>query len=102
MKKNIFLTTGILIVILFTSCKDKNTVTPARTDIHLDSNAQVGNHIVDKDGRTLYFFSNDVNGGLSNCTGGCLTTFPIFNADPVTTTFSDGLLATDFKTIILT
>src|SRR5450432_4943401 len=102
MRNIIFLTTGALIVILFASCKNDNKVILPRTDIHLDSNLQVGNHIVDKDGRTLYFFSNDVNGGLSNCTGGCLTTFPIFNADPVTTTFSDGLLATDFKTIILT
>jgi predicted lipoprotein with Yx(FWY)xxD motif len=103
MKNIVFLATGALSIILFASCKNDNTVIPpARTDIHLDSNAQVGNHIVDKDGRTLYFFSNDVNGGLSNCTGGCLTTFPIFNADPATTTFSNGLLASDFKIITLT
>jgi len=102
MKRNIFLTTGVFIVILFAACKDKNnTTTPARTDIHLDSNTVVGSHIVDKDGRTLYFFSNDVNGGLSNCTGGCLTTFPIFNADMTSTTFSGGLLASDFTTITL-
>jgi predicted lipoprotein with Yx(FWY)xxD motif len=103
MKTNIFLSTGVLIIILLASCKqDKVTPAPGRTDIHLDSNALVGSHIVDKDGRTLYFFSNDVNGGLSNCTGGCLTSFPIFNADSATTTFSDGLLATDFKIITLT
>jgi predicted lipoprotein with Yx(FWY)xxD motif len=104
MKKNIaFLAPVALILVLYTSCKKNNAVsTPPRTDIHLDSNAAVGTHIVDKDGRTLYFFSNDVNGGLSNCTGGCLTSFPMFNADSATTTFSDGLLASDFKTITLT
>lgn len=101
--KNIgFLAPGVLSLMLFASCKNDNTVLPpARTDIHLDSNAQVGTHIVDKDGRTLYFFSNDVNGGLSNCTGGCLTTFPIFKADAAAT-FGDGLLASDFNTITLT
>jgi predicted lipoprotein with Yx(FWY)xxD motif len=103
MKNFISLATGALSLILIASCKNDNTVVPPpRTDIHLDSNAQVGSHIVDKDGRTLYFFSNDVNGGLSNCTGGCLTTFPIFNADPAATTFSGGLLASDFNTITLT
>ena len=104
MKKNInFLATFALFLVLYTSCKKNSVVkTPPRTDIHLDSNAVVGTHIVDKDGRTLYFFSNDVNGGLSNCTGGCLTSFPIFNADSATTTFSNGLSAADFKTITLT
>ena len=58
MKTNIFLSTGVLIIILLASCKQDKVVTPApgRTDIHLDSNALVGSHIVDKDGRTLYFF----------------------------------------------
>src|ERR1700733_12358451 len=103
MKNNIFFVIAAWCLVILASCKNDNAVLPpARTNIHLDSNAQVGTHIVDKDGRTLYFFSNDVNGGLSNCTGGCLTTFPIFNADPATTTFSDGLLASDFTTITLT
>ena len=65
MKKNInFLATFALFLVLYTSCKKNSVVkTPPRTDIHLDSNAVAGTHIVDKDGRTLYFFSNDVNGG---------------------------------------
>jgi predicted lipoprotein with Yx(FWY)xxD motif len=99
MKTNIFLTTGALLVILLTSCKkDSNVTPPARTDIHLDSNAQVGAHLVDKDGRSLYFFSNDAN-GASNCTGGCLTNWPIFYPDSITTTFANELKASDFKTI---
>ncbi len=100
MKSNLmFLSVGI--IIFFTSCKhDKPT--PPRTDIHLDSaNATTGQHIVDKAGKTLYYFSNDVNGS-SNCTGGCLTTWPIFYADSATTTFSNGLAASDFTTITTT
>ena len=103
MKNNIYFLATVVALFLFTSCKKNTTAnTPPRTDIHLDSNAQVGTHIVDKDGKSLYFFSNDVNGGLANCTGGCLTSFPIFNADMATTTFGNGLLASDFKTITLT
>ena len=99
MKKNIFLSAlCALAAIQFTSCNKEEAPTPPRTDIHLDSNAQAGKHLVDKDGKTLYYFSNDVN-GLSNCTGGCLTNWPVFLADSVTTTYSDGLLASDFGRI---
>ncbi len=96
----IALTSAVLWTLFFVSCKNDTTVTtPPRTDIHLDSSsAAVGKHIVDKDGKTLYYFSNDVN-GTSNCTGGCLTNWPIFLADTVSGTFTDGLATADFKTI---
>lgn len=100
MKKNrIFLTTGVIIAML-TSCKHDAISPLPRTDIHLDSTAQLGKFLVDKDGKTLYYFSNDAN-GQSHCTGGCLTAWPIFYADSATTTFSSALSAADFKTIIL-
>jgi predicted lipoprotein with Yx(FWY)xxD motif len=102
MKKNsIFLTTIALIAILVPSCKNDSVPSQPRTDIHLDStNTLTGRHIVDKDGKTLYFFANDAN-GLSNCIGGCTTNWTAYLADPATTTFSDGLLSTDFATITL-
>ncbi len=100
MKKNNILAAIAVILLFVISCKKSNTsITPLQTNIHLDSNGQVGNHIVDKDGRSLYFFANDAN-GLSNCTGGCLATWPAFLADSATATYSDGLTASDFKTII--
>src|SRR6185312_13392448 len=98
MKNNIYFLATVVALFLFTSCKKNTTAnTAARTDIHLDSNALVGTHIVDKDGRSLYFFSNDAN-GQSNCKGGCLATWPIFLADSAAT-FATGLNASDFKTI---
>lgn len=97
MKMKIFLLTGASLVILLLSCNKNNNLTVAPMDIHLDSNAVVGTHIVDKDGRSLYFFSNDAN-GQSNCTGGCLANWPIFYADSAAT-FGNGLLASDFNTI---
>ncbi len=99
MKRNFFaLAAGIVTVCFLNSCKD-DVITPSRTDIHLDStSATIGKHLVDKDGKTLYYFANDVN-GASSCTGGCLTNWQVFNADSTTTTFTDGLLASDFKNI---
>src|SRR5512135_1807555 len=102
MKKNSLLALIAAILLIVVSCKKNNTVvTPPRTDIHLDSNGQVGSHIVDKDGRSLYFFSNDANGS-SNCTGGCLAIWSAFLADSANTTYSDGLAESDFKTITST
>lgn len=87
-------------ILLFSACKKDDTTPtpPARTDIHLDSSLQLGKYLVDKDGRTLYYFSNDVN-GLSNCTGGCLTNWKPFNADSASSTIGNGLSATDFSSI---
>ena len=97
--KNTFFSAAIACVIIgLTSCKDDDVPVLPRTDIHLDSNATLGKYLVDKDGKTLYYFSNDAN-GLSNCTGGCLTNWPIYLADSAKTTYSDGLLSSDFKTI---
>jgi predicted lipoprotein with Yx(FWY)xxD motif len=97
MKRNLVALTPVLfIVFFFSSCK-KNNNTPPRTDIHIDSSAVLGNHIVDKDGKSLYYFSNDVK-GVSNCTGSCLTDWPVFYADSISTTFSSDLQAADFKT----
>lgn len=97
MKKNILLATACaLVTVMIFSCKNDPIIPPV-TAIHLDSSAQLGAYLVDKDGKTLYYFSNDAN-GLSNCTGGCLTNWPIYYADSVTT-FSDGLQSTDFATI---
>ncbi len=98
--KSVFSWVAIIAVISTVSCKKNDTTpTPPRTDIHLDQNSTLGYHIVDKDGRTLYYFSDDVN-GQSSCAGGCLTTWPIFYADSGTTTFSADLSSADFKTIL--
>ena len=99
MKNNILLIASIILLVLIASCKKDNNVTPARTGIHLDSNAQVGTHIVDKDGRSLYFFSDDAN-GASNCTGGCLGIWqPYLTDSPMVV--GSGLQASDFGTITI-
>jgi predicted lipoprotein with Yx(FWY)xxD motif len=40
------------------------------------STTDLGTFLVDKDGKTLYYFSNDTAPGVSACTGDCLTNWP--------------------------
>jgi predicted lipoprotein with Yx(FWY)xxD motif len=56
-----------------------------------------GGYLVDSQGKTLYFFANDVPGSNTTCGGagtGCLTTWPAF--DVQSPTVGAGLTATDF------
>ena len=70
-------------------------MTPA-PDVKIVESASKGKIITDANGRTLYFFSRDVNGN-SLCTGGCLNNWPVFYAEnPVT---GDGLNPADFGSI---
>ena len=51
----------------------------------LAPDARVGSHLVDGSGRSLYYFGKDLpasgsNAAISNCTGGCLASWPIFHA----------------------
>jgi predicted lipoprotein with Yx(FWY)xxD motif len=82
------------------SCsKDSEDATPAAPDpaINLTSTS-LGNVMTDETGRTLYFFSNDYDStGASSCTGGCLTTWPVFYR--ATPKLGTGLAAADFGTI---
>jgi hypothetical protein len=56
--------------------------TPAfQVPIKVDPN--LGKYLVDKDGRTFYFFSNDSE-GKDNCMGQCKVYWPIFNVTNLT------------------
>lgn len=89
-----------LFLLVLSSCENDPPPPPPSTEIHLDSTAQLGRYIVDKDGKTLYFFSNDVN-GQSACSGQCTTNWPAFLAE-TDATFGAGLSSSDFTTITLT
>lgn len=67
--------------------------------VSLATNATLGSYLVDKDGRTLYFFSTDAN-GQSSCTGGCEALWPVFNVDNLTADkLGAGLTLSDFGSI---
>jgi predicted lipoprotein with Yx(FWY)xxD motif len=75
-------------------------VTPAPSGsptLQVATDARLGDHLVDGNGRSLYYFARDVPAGgsqeaISNCDAGCLAVWPIFNADPVA---AQGITATD-------
>jgi len=44
---------------------------------------KLGDVLANAKGRTLYWYSKDVRGKKSNCTGGCLTAWPAVTGTPV-------------------
>lgn len=45
----------------------------------------IGDVLANDKGQTLYWYGKDVKGKKSNCTGGCLTTWPAVTGKPVVT-----------------
>lgn len=94
---------GLLLVvtifsITFLGCK-KSSDNQIVYEITLSTSPTLGQYLVDKDGYTLYFFSNDYK-GLNTCPGGCAAIWPYFNAGELTqANLGTGLLLADFDTI---
>ncbi|MDQ3292081.1 MAG: hypothetical protein M3Q05_12415 [Bacteroidota bacterium] len=87
------------------SCDDDNednNVTPppgTTKQVKLQTSQTLGSYLVDKDGRTLYYFSNDAN-GQNNCPGGCEALWPYFNVENLTADMiGEGLEMADFGTV---
>jgi len=81
---------------------DSNDVTDAGSSsaaaVSLSTANNLGAHLVDKDGKTLYFYVKDIAAsGVSACTGTCLTTWPAADLKSPTVV-GDGLTASDFGT----
>ncbi len=92
MRKTILTLTFLMTALLFVSCEKESTPV---YDLKL-SDSTLGKIITDQNGKTLYFFSNDVAGG-SQCSGGCLTNWPVFFKE--NPTFGSELSSADFGTI---
>jgi predicted lipoprotein with Yx(FWY)xxD motif len=88
-----------LIFFICYSCKNDTTAPPPKT-IQLGTSAALGSYLTDKDGNTLYYFSNDFDGNV-NCAGGCLAVWPPFYAgdDFTQDKLITGLSFTDFATV---
>lgn len=66
---------------------------PAPSTLRVAPDARLGDHLVDGNGRSLYYFAKDVPAGrtqaaVSNCDAGCLAVWPVFDADTVSTGIS--------------
>jgi predicted lipoprotein with Yx(FWY)xxD motif len=68
-------------------------------EVKLQSDATLGEFLVDGNGMTLYIFSDDVT-GQSECFGGCLAAWPLYYAPDLKP--AAGLSASDFGTITRT
>ncbi len=68
-----------LLMVVFVGCSDDDPQPEPSFDIQVRSTAQ-GNVLADAQGRTLYFFTRDTDGG-SACTGGCVGNWPVFSDD---------------------
>ncbi len=68
-------------------------------EVQLRNDANLGNILTDKEGRTLYYFANDATAS-NNCTGGCEPIWPVFNVDNLSSEkLGTGLELSDFTTI---
>ena len=102
MNKRIFFAMIIMFIpigIILTRCTKTDDTVLDPYVIKLVDSPTYGSYIADKDGNALYFFSNDAN-GANNCTGGCITAWPMFNVTGLTQDqLSVGLLLEDFNSI---
>lgn len=105
MKRQINLPMFVLLAVFgfsLTQCSKTTDPMPAVVDpvmVKLANSATLGSYLTDKDGNALYFFSNDADGN-NNCTGSCITAWPIFNITGLTAEqLGAGLTLGDFNAI---
>jgi predicted lipoprotein with Yx(FWY)xxD motif len=105
MKRQINLPMFVLLAVFgfsLTQCSKTTDPMPAVVDpvmVKLANSATLGSYLTDKDGNALYYFSNDADGS-NNCTGGCITAWPIFNITGLTAEqLGAGLTLGDFNAI---
>jgi predicted lipoprotein with Yx(FWY)xxD motif len=102
-KKFNFLIVSLVVatVFVFTQCEKSDVVTVAPNPylLKLGTSSTLGSYLTDKDGNTLYFFSNDAD-GANNCTAGCIANWPVFMASGLKQAkLVDGLVLADFDSI---
>lgn len=89
----------LFLSVVFKSCS--KSTTPERViSVQLSTDPVLGTILTDNKGYTLYYFSNDIDGGINKCTGGCLAVWPIFYDSLLSArTLGSGLNLSDFTTI---
>ena len=96
----IFLIFAFLTFSFYGCKKSDNNSTPAVTvTVNLMNNATLGQYLVDKNGVSLYFYSDDYL-GRNSCSGECENYWPYFYAGTLTqSNLASGLKLSDFDTI---
>lgn len=100
LKKGLGIVLPILIVFMIGCDKSDGVNTSVPKVIKIATSATLGNYLTDKDGRTLYYFSNDFN-GQNNCAGACEAIWPYYTVDNLTAEqLGDSLKITDFTNLV--
>ncbi len=73
---------------------------PPAPNVKLSEDEVLGNILVDAQGRSLYFFTRDVNGD-NHCAGNCESFWPVFYEDEIILKEGSTLKQSDFGTITL-
>lgn len=73
---------------------------PVAPTIMLTDNETFGSILTDAQGRSLYYFTRDVD-GTSKCAGGCLSAWPIYYTEEIILKDGDELNISNFSTITL-
>lgn len=88
---------GLAVTMAFLSCSsNKEDYVVPELSIKVAVSTELGKHLVDGEGKTLYFLSKDV-AGISTCTDGCLDAWPAFNLNE--NPISEDLNSDDFSFI---
>lgn len=98
----ILVSIAILVIAGF-ACKKSDTTmnTTSQFAVSIATDPTLGKYLVDKDGYSLYFFSNDFK-GRNSCSGGCAAYWPYFYAGTLTSAnLGAGLNLADFDTIVV-
>lgn len=78
------------------ACEQSETSPYGSANVTIASKPSVGSFLTDASGKTLYFFTKDVD-GVSTCTDGCSTNWPVFFEESLTV--GSGLETKNFGTI---
>ena len=92
-------------LLLITGCTQNQTLpsitqqaTPVSDTIKV-APTSLGNILVDGQGKTLYYFADDIPAsGASVCSGSCAVIWPVFYSNSITV--SPPLLGSDFSSIV--
>ncbi len=103
MKKLSYSAALLFIMIVFSAtyfgCKKSSSDTTSPYLVRISTSTTLGKYLVDKEGYTLYYFSNDYN-GRNSCAGGCAALWPYFSPGTLTAAnVGPGLSVADFDTI---
>lgn len=86
----IILVGGYMLLYKHKSTTTTNTTTVNNAVLMTKTDSKLGQYLADSSGKALYTYGSDTN-GVSNCSGGCLATWPAYVDKGSTTNLPSGV-----------